>query len=325
MNTNLFFIAAILFSAFSAMADPLPSWNTGPAKTRIVDFVEAVTDPASTDFVPVGQRIATFDNDGNLWAEQPLYFQLLFAMDYLAERSVRDPTLLSSETLEAAARRDIATVLGGGTDALLELVTTSHSGMSVDEFTQAAARWLQSVEHPETGRPFIEHVYQPMLELLRYLRDEEFEVFIVSGGGVHFIRAFAEEVYGIPPQNVIGSMAESRYELVDGVPTIMKVPGIAFVDDKAGKPVGIDRSIGRRPIFASGNSDGDFAMLEWTAAGDGPRLSMLLHHTDAAREWAYDRESLVGRLDRGLDEGPSRGWLIVNMATDWQTVFPEVP
>ncbi len=316
-------LSAFVWLAFSgiAMADPLPSWNAGPAKERIVRFVETVTDPASPNYVPAEHRIATFDNDGNLWAEQPIYFQLLFAMDYLAERAQTEPELLSSEVLRAAVERDIEKVMAGGKEALLEVVTVSHSGMSVSAFQEAALVWLRSTKHPKTGRPFIEHVYQPMLELLRYLRDEDFEVFIVSGGGIHFIRAFAEEVYGIPPQNVIGSVGESSYEVIDGVPTIMKSPGIAFIDDKAGKPVGIDRNIGRRPILASGNSDGDYEMLEWTAAGEGPRLSILLHHTDAEREWAYDRDSHVGHLERGLEDAASMDWLVIDMAVDWGLVF----
>ena len=312
----------LVFSAFPASADPLPSWNDGPAKSRIVSFVDAVTDPANPDFVPREERIAVFDNDGNLWAEQPVYFQLLFAMDYLAERAKADPGFLSSDILKAAAAGDAKMVMAGGDEALIEVVKVSHSGMSVDAFVSAARKWLRTAKHPKTGRPFVEHVYQPMLELLRYLRDEGFETHIVSGGGIHFIRAYAEEVYGIPPQNIVGSIAESEYRIVDGSPEIMKSPGIAFIDDKEGKPIGIDRNIGRRPIFASGNSDGDFAMLEWTAAGPGPRLSVLLHHTDGEREWAYDRDSPIGRLSRGLDEGPAKGWLIVDMKADWKKIFP---
>lgn len=318
-----FLLAAL--AAASAHADPLPSWRNTDTKDAIIGFVERVTDPSGPDYVTPAERIATFDNDGNLWAEKPVYFQLLFAMDYLADRAKTDPDILSSDVLRAAAAGDIDGVMADGLDGLLQVVTVSHSGMSVDAFTSAARTWLTTAEHPSTGRPFVEHVYQPMLELLRYLRDRDFEVFIVSGGGIHFIRAFAEDAYGIPPQNVIGSVGESAYEIVDGKPTIMKTPGIAFVDDKEGKPVGIDRHIGRRPILASGNSDGDFQMLEWTAAGDGPRLSILLHHTDADREWAYDRDSHVGRLDRGLDEADERGWLVVDMKADWRVIFPERP
>lgn len=306
----------------SALADPLPSWAPGEAKKRIVDFVEEVTNPDSPKFVPVKKRIATFDNDGNLWAEQPFYFQLQFAMDYLAERAKADPSLLSSPVLKAAAAGDVKTVMAGGEKALLEVVSVSHSGMTVEAYIARARTWLRTAKHPKTGRPYGEHIYQPMLELLSYLRDKDFKTFVVSGGGIHFIRAFAEEVYGIPPEQVIGSVAETSYKVIDGKGVIMKEPGIAFIDDKAGKPVGIDRVIGRRPILASGNSDGDFQMLEWTTGGDGARLALLLHHTDAAREWAYDRKSHIGKLARGLDEGPGRGWVIIDMAKDWKAVFP---
>ncbi len=315
------FLALLLF-AVPAQADPLPSWTDTPTKAAIVSFVDSVTEPGSDTYVIPDQRVAVFDNDGTLWAEQPIYFQLLFAMDHLAARAEADPTILSSDVLRAAAAGDLETVMQGGEKALIELVSASHSGMSVDTFIAAVNEWFETARHPETGRPYDQHVYQPMLELLRYLRDEEFEVYIVSGGGIHFIRAFADRVYGLPPQNVVGSVGETTYELVDGVPTVMKAPGLVFVDDKAGKPIGIDRNIGQRPILAFGNSDGDFEMLEWTSAGDGPRLAALLHHTDAERAWAYDRESHVGHLERGLDEGPKRGWLIVDMKSDWSRVWP---
>ncbi|MGF1446692.1 MAG: HAD family hydrolase [Pikeienuella sp.] len=315
----LFLTACIAAPSF---ADPLPSWQATEAKARIIAFVEATTDPASPDFVPQAQRIATFDNDGTLWAEQPVYFQFFFAMDYLAERAEADPGLLATDTLKAAAAGDAKAVLAGGTEALLEVVSASHSGMSVDEFIAASAEWLKTATHPETGKPFNAHLYQPMIELLRYLRDEGFKTYIVSGGGVHFIRAFAQDAYGIPPEQVIGSVAEATYD--DATPPkIMKAPGIAFLDDKAGKPIAIDRVIGRRPIIAVGNLDGDFQMLDWATTGTGPRLGILLHHTDANREWAYDRESAVGRLDRGLDEAEGRGWLLVDMADDWARIWPQ--
>lgn len=323
MIKHLLSAAFALCLAAGANADPLPSWQTGETKSRIIDFVDAVTDPASPEFVPQRDRIATFDNDGNLWAEKPFYFQFLFAMDELAKRSAEDPTILTSDVLKAAASGDLKGALAGGTNGLLEIVAASHSGISVDEFEARARRWLEETNHPETGQPIIEHIYQPMLELLRYLRDKDFTTFIVSGGGIHFIRAYSEDIYGIPKHQVVGTIGESTYQLIDGQPAIVKTPGIAFIDDKEGKPIGIDRVIGRRPILASGNSDGDFAMLEWTTAGDGPRLGLLLHHTDGEREWAYDRDSPVGHLERGLDEGPGKGWMIVDMARDWKTVFPE--
>ncbi|MEM9045141.1 MAG: HAD family hydrolase [Pseudomonadota bacterium] len=323
MPKNFLSAALAVLFAVTAQADPLPSWQSGETKSRIIEFVDAVTDPNSADFVPQKDRIATFDNDGNLWAEKPFYFQFLFAMDELAKRAEEDPTILTSDVLKAAAAGDMKGALSNGTEGLLEVVAASHSGISADEFESLARNWLEETTHPETGRPIIEHVYQPMLELLSYLRDEGFRTFIVSGGGIHFIRAYAEDIYGIPPYQVVGTIGESAYQVIDGQPTIMKTPGIAFIDDKEGKPIGIDRSIGKRPIIASGNSDGDFAMLEWTTAGDGPRLGILLHHTDADREWAYDRDSPVGHLERGLDEGPGKGWLIVDMARDWSAVFPE--
>ena len=279
-----------------------------------------MTDPASPDYVTPADRIATFDNDGKLWAEQPVYFQLVFAIDRLRERAEADPSILTSDVLRAAAAGDMEGMLAGGVEGLMEVLAVSHSGMSVEAFQADVSDWLASAQHPGTGRLYGEMVYQPMLELLAYLRDEDFQTWIVSGGGVHFVRAFAEEAYGIPPEQVIGSATPTDYD--EDSRTVMKLPGIAFVDDKAGKPVGIDSRIGRRPIFASGNSDGDFEMLEYTMAGEGPRFAMIVHHTDAAREFAYDRDSHVGQLARGLDEGPESGWLIVDMAADWARVWP---
>ncbi len=314
-------IATALIIALPAFADPLPSWRDTPNRDRIIAFVEEVTDPESPNYVTPADRIAVFDNDGTLWAEQPMYFQFLYAMDALQVLARSDPSILTSDTLKAAAAGDVATVLKGGEDALLEVVEVSHSGLSVDEFQAEVEVWLDSVTHPDTGLRYDEMTYQPMVELLRYLRDEGFETYIVSGGGVHFMRAFAERAYGIPPENVIGTLAETEYQIVDGVPTIVKTPGIAFVDDKEGKPIGIDRNIGKRPILAGGNSDGDFAMLEWTTAGDGPRLGLIVHHTDAEREYAYDRESPIGKLVDGLDKGPGMGWVIVDMAKDWDRIY----
>ncbi len=321
MIRSLLLVAVFSFSHTVAFADPLPSWNEGTAKTRIMSFVEAVTEESSLGYVERESRIAVFDNDGTLWAEQPLYFQLLFAMDYLAERAESDPSILKTDLLRAAAAGEIETVLAGGHAALAELMTVSHSGMPVREFTADARRWLEETPHPVTNRPFIYHVFQPMLELLDYLRAEGFETYIVTGGGIHFVRSFSYDVYGIPPENVVGSMGGAEYRVVDGVPEISKLPDIFFFDDKQGKPVGIDRGIGRRPVLAFGNSDGDFEMLEWTSTGDGPRLSAIIHHTDADREWAYDRDSHIGRLVRGLDEGPDRNWLIVDMKSEWAEVF----
>lgn len=315
-------VCTALFFATSAIADPLPSWSDGPAKAEIIAFVDSVTDPDSPDFVPAHARVATFDNDGTLWAEQPLYFQLYYALDRLREKAAADPSILTSDVLKAAAEGDMKTVLAGGEEALLEILAVSHADISVDDFIADVQDWLATARHPETGKPYTEMVYQPMLELLRYLRDEGFDTWIVSGGGVHFLRAFAEETYGIPPQQVLGSATPTELVQTENGPVIMKREGIAFLDDKAGKPIGIDSRIGLRPIFAGGNSDGDFDMLDFVTSGDGPRFALIVHHTDADREYAYDRDSGIGKLVRGLDEGPAKGWLIVDMARDWDRVWP---
>jgi phosphoglycolate phosphatase-like HAD superfamily hydrolase len=312
--------SAIVFAAAPLWADPLPSWADTEAKARIVTFVDSVTAPASPDYVTPAARIATFDNDGTLWAEQPVYFQLLYAIDRLQEAAEADPAVLSSDALRAAAAGDMEGMLAGGMEGLMEVLAVSHAGMSVDAFQADVSDWLATASHPETEMLYADMIYQPMLELLAYLRDEGFQTWIVSGGGVHFLRTFAEETYGIPPEQVLGSATPTEYD--PETAQVMKLPGIAFVDDRAGKPVGIDSRIGRRPIFAAGNSDGDFEMLEYTTAGDGARFALLVHHTDAAREFAYDRDSHVGGLARGLDEGPGRGWLIVDMASDWTRVWP---
>ncbi|WP_417741928.1 HAD family hydrolase [Salipiger sp.] len=306
----------------TAHADPLPSWRDSDAKTSIIDFVESVTDPASDSFVPAPDRIATFDNDGTLWTEQPVYFQGLYALDVLKEKAAEDPSILSSDLLRSAAEGDVEAVMAAGVEGLLEVINISHADTTVEAFQSDAYDWLTTETHPATGLPYAEMVYQPMLELLAYLRDEGFTTYIVSGGGIDFIRAFADEAYGIPPWQVVGTEGNTRYEVVDGVPQLSKDGGVTFIDDKEGKPVGIIRHIGQRPIFSAGNSDGDFAMLEYTTAGEGARFGMLVHHTDGAREFAYDRDSDIGQLVRGLDEGPERGWTIVDMAQDWDRVFP---
>jgi phosphoglycolate phosphatase-like HAD superfamily hydrolase len=316
-------VAAFLLATAPALADPLPSWRDGEAKMAILDFVASVTDPASADYVTPADRIAVFDNDGTLWAEQPVYFQLIYALDRLQTKAEADPSILTSDTLSAAAAGDIEGMMAGGTEGLMEVLAVSHSGVSVEEFQADVRDWLASARHPTSGMAYEAMVYQPMLELLAFLRDEDFQTWIVSGGGIHFVRTFADDAYGIPPEQVLGSATPTEYRRIDGVPTIMKLPGIAFVDDRDGKPLGIDSRIGRRPIFAAGNSDGDFQMLEYTMAGDGARFALLVHHTDAEREWAYDRDSHIGRLDRGLDEGPAQGWLIVDIARDWARIWPD--
>lgn len=313
---------AILFASFGmAFGDPLPSWNDTEAKSQIIAFVDSVTDPASPDYVTPNARIAAFDNDGTLWAEQPFYFQFLYALDRFREAAEADPSILTSDPLRAAADGDMAGLMEGGHEALLEIVAQSHSGMTVEAFQDDVRVWLKTARHPDTGKPFDAMVYQPMLELLRYLRDEGFATWIVSGGGIDFIRAFAEEAYNIPPHQIVGTRAPATYDEETG--TVVKEAGIDFIDDKAGKPVGIATQIGQKPIFVGGNSDGDFAMLDYASAGEGPAFGLIIHHTDGDREFAYDREGSVGVLSRGLDEGPQKGWLIVDMARDWGRVFPQ--
>jgi len=319
----LFVVAAAFASVVRAQAaDPLPSWNDGVAKARIVAFVQAVTDKASQDYVPPPERVAVFDNDGTLWSEQPAYFQLLFAIDRVKALAPKHPEWKSKQPFKAALEGDMKALAASGEKGLLELVMATHAGNTPEEFQKTVRDWLATARHPKFQRPFTELVFQPMLELLDYLRANGFRTYIVSGGGIEFVRAWSEKVYGIPPEQVIGSSIKTKYEVRNGVPTLVRLPEINFIDDKAGKPVGINQHIGRRPIAAFGNSDGDFQMLEWVTAGPGPRLGLLVHHDDAEREFAYDRKSHIGRLDRGLDEGPRRGWTIASMKSDWKTVYP---
>jgi phosphoglycolate phosphatase-like HAD superfamily hydrolase len=323
-----FLLAAAALATFSPPAyetDPLPSWNDGAARRAIVEFVARVTKEGSPDFVTPAERIAVFDNDGTLWAEQPLYFQFLFAIDRVKALAPEHPDWKDKEPFAPLLKGDIRSALAGGEQAAIQILTATHSGISTEELTNAVREWLATARHPKTGRPYTEMVYQPMLELLAYLRANGFKTFIVSGGGVEFIRAFAEETYGIPPEQVVGSSGVVTFEARDGKPVLMKQPAIEFVDDGAGKPVGINRLIGRRPIAAFGNSDGDLQMLQWTAAGPGLRFCLYVHHTDADREWAYDRASSVGRLDKGLDEAKAKGWTVVDMKNDWKVVFPRRP
>jgi hypothetical protein len=306
-----------------AAADPLPSWNDGPARAAMVGFVERVTKPGGADFVPPAERIAVFDNDGTLWSEQPMYVQLAFALDRVKALAPQHPDWKEKEPFASVLRGDLAGVAASGQKGLVELIMASHAGNTTDEFVAIVDEWLASARHPKLGRPYTECVYQPMLELLAYLRANGFATFIVSGGGIEFVRPWSERVYGVPPEQVVGSSIQTRYELRDGKPAIVRLPAVDFIDDKAGKPVGIHKFIGRRPLLAFVNSDGDFEMLEWTTTGPGPRLGAILHHDDAEREVAYDRASSVGRLERGLDEAPARGWTLVSMKRDWKRVFPE--
>jgi phosphoglycolate phosphatase-like HAD superfamily hydrolase len=307
----------------SALADSLPSWNDTASKQAITSFVEKVTKEGTTAFVPPAERIAVFDNDGTLWAEQPMYFQLFFAIDRIKALAPQHPEWKDKEPFASLLKGDVKAALAGGEHALVQIVMATHAGLTTEEFEKVVTDWITTAKHPKTGKLYTEMVYQPMLELLTYLRANGFKTFIVSGGGIEFMRPWAEKVYGIPPEQVIGSSGGLKYELRDGKPTLIKLPEIAHNDDKDGKPVGIQRHIGRRPIFAAGNSDGDFQMLEWTTSGHGPRFGMIVHHDDAEREFAYDRESHIGKLHKGLDEGPKRGWSIVSMKDDWKIVFPE--
>ena len=312
----------LAISSLATAADPLPSWTEGKAKQSIFDFVQRVTAPGSKDFMPEVERIAVFDNDGTLWAEQPLYFQLVFALDRVKALAANHPEWQEKEPFKSALAGDLKGVLAGGEHALLELVMATHAGMTTEEFEQVVKNWIATAKHPRFNRPYTECVYKPMLELLAYLRANGFKTWIVSGAGIEFMRPWTERVYGIPPEQVVGSSIKTKFELRDGKPVLMRLPEVNFIDDKAGKPVGVNQHIGRRPIAAFGNSDGDFQMLEWTTAGSGLRFGMIVHHDDARREWAYDRKSSIGKLDRGLDEASKRGWIVVSMKRDWRVIFP---
>jgi len=306
-----------------AQADPLPSWNNGVTKKAITDFVARVTTQGGTDFVPVPERIATFDNDGTLWCEQPMYFQVAFAMDRVKAIAPQHPEWKDKEPFKALLDGDMKEVAAAGEKGLLAFIAATHSGMTVDDFHRIVLDWIDSARHPRFKRPYTSLIYQPMVELLGYLRANGFKTFIVSGGGVEFMRPWTDKVYGIPPEQVVGSSGVTRFEMgAGGKPVLMKTDQVEFVDDGPGKPVGINRFIGRRPIFAFGNSDGDLQMLQWTAAGSGARFMGIVHHTDAEREYAYDRNSHVGRLDKALDDGRSRGWTIADMKRDWRVIFP---
>jgi phosphoglycolate phosphatase-like HAD superfamily hydrolase len=302
--------------------DPLPSWSAGAAKSAIVDFVDRVTRKDGTDLIPPSERIAVFDNDGTLWCEQPLYVQLFFVIDRVKALAPEHPEWKSQEPFASILRGDLKAALAGGEKGLAELVLATHSGMTTEEFSWTVGEWISSAKHPKTGRHYTEMVYRPMLELLAYLRAKGFKTYIVSGGGVEFMRPWTERVYGIPPEQVIGTYGELAFEMKDGKPALRKLPKIGLIDDKEGKPIGIQTFIGRRPIFVFGNSDGDHEMLQWVAAGAGPRFMGLVHHTDAGREWAYDRESPIGRLDKAWDDAVKNGWTVVDMKADWEEIYP---
>jgi len=306
-----------------AQADGLPSWNDGPVKRSILDFIARTTTPGGPDWVPVPERIACFDNDGTLWTEQPVYFQVAFAFDRIKALAARHPEWRTHEPFRSVLADDRAALAALGLKAIVEVIEAAHSGMTTEEFTRTVVDWLETARHPRFDRPYTDLVYQPMIELLALLRAHQFKTFIVSGGGIEFMRPWTERIYGIPPEQVVGTSSITRFELrPDGTPVLMKEAKVEFIDDGPGKPVGINRFIGRRPILAFGNSDGDQQMLEWTAAGNGARFMGLVHHTDAVREYAYDRPSPVGQLDKAWDEALRRGWTIVDMKRDWKIIYP---
>ena len=314
-----------------AQADPLPSWNDGRTKRSILDFVAAVTRDGSPDFVPVPERIATFDNDGTLWVEQPMYIQLAFALNRVKALAPLHPEWETQQPFQAVLQGDMETLARSGEKGAVELIMATHADMSTADFETVVRDWIGTAHHPKFNRPYTELVYQPMIELLGYLRGNGFRTFIVSGGGIEFMRPWAERVYGIPPEQVVGSSIKTRFQIVDGRPQLFRLAEINFVDDKAGKPVGINSHIGRRPIAAFGNSDGDLEMLQWATLGDsgrhlglggGRRLGVIVHHTDAEREYAYDRQSHIGRLDKALEAAAVNRWTVVDMKADWNQMFP---
>ena len=315
-------LACAVLSTTLQAADPLPSWNEGVAKKSVLQFVASVTKKGSPEFVSSGDRIAVFDNDGTLWAEQPIYFQAFFTFDRVKALAPRHPEWKDRQPFKAVLENDLKALAAAGEKGGAEILMTTHAGMTTEEFEKMVKDWLATAKHPRFNRPFTDLVYQPMLELLAYLRENGFKTYIVSGGGVEFMRPWSEKVYGIPPEQVVGSSIRLKFEMRDSKPVLMRLPEIDFIDDGPGKPVGIQKFIGRRPIAAFGNSDGDLQMLQCTAAGEGRRFMLLVHHTDAEREWAYDRKSPIGRLDKALDEAQRRGWAVVDMKKEWKRIFP---
>ena len=324
-----FFASVLLTLSMGTVnaADPLPSWNDGASKSAIIEFVGKITRDNSPGYLPEPERIAVFDNDGTLWSEQPAYFQLLFAMDRVKALAPKHPEWKSTQPFQAVLEGDMKTLAASGEKGLLTLIMATHAGMTSEEFRKIVDDWLVTARHPKFKRPYTDLVYQPMLELLSYLRANGFKTFIVSGGGIEFMRAFAEGVYGVPPEQVIGSSIKTKFQLNNGIPEIVREADINFIDDKDGKPVGINQFIGRRPVAAFGNSDGDLQMLQYTTIPRSkedtmPRLGLIVHHTDAEREFAYDRKSTFGHLDKALDEASKNGWVVVDMKKDWKKIYP---
>jgi len=315
-------IVTIVWSARGLAQDPLPSWNDTAPKKAIIAFVEKVTKEGSADFVPPNQRIAAFDNDGTLWCEKPLPAQMFFTLDRVKALAPQHPEWKTKEPFASVLKGDVKGALAGGEHAILEMMAATHTGMTTAEFEKIVTDWIATAKHPKYGRPYTECVYQPMLELVAYLRANGFKTFIVSGGGIEFMRPWAERVYGIPPEQVVGSSGKLKFEMRDGKPVLVKLPEINLINDKEGKPIGIQTYIGRRPIAAFGNSDGDLPMLQWAAAGSGSRFCLYVHHTDAEREYAYDRKDSLAWLDKGLDEAVAKGWTVVSMKDDWKSIFP---
>ena len=305
----------------STNVDPLPSWNPGPVKQAILDFVTNTSTEGHPDFIPVADRIACFDNDGTLWSEQPYYFQLAFALDQIKAMAPAHPEWKTKEPFKSVLANDLHGVLAGGEKAIFDIVMSTHAGITTDSFAYNVTQWMKTATHPKTGKHYNEMIYQPMVELLKFLRDHGYRTYIVSGGGVDFMRPWTYQAYGIPPDQVVGSSGKVKYEVREGIPVLVKLPELNFIDDKEGKPVGIHQYIGKRPVIAVGNSDGDYAMLQYTTAGPGPRLGMLIHHTDGDREYAYDRESHIGKLEKGLDDAAAMKWKVVDMKKDWNVVF----
>jgi phosphoglycolate phosphatase-like HAD superfamily hydrolase len=318
----LFLTLSALAAVGQTPADPLPSWNDSASKKSIIGFVTRVTTTGGPEFVPASERIAVFDNDGTLWSEQPMYFQVLFAFDRVHELAPKHPQWKTQQPFKEVLERDMKAVAATGEKGLLQIIAATHAANTTEEFADIVTRWVTSARHPTTKKLYTEMIYQPMLEVLTYLRANGFKTFITSGGGVEFMRPWVEKTYGIPPEQVVGSRAKVKYEVLNGTPVLTRLAEVDLIDDGPGKPVGIHQVIGRRPIMAFGNSDGDFQMLEWTTSAKGPRFGLIVHHRDDTRDWAYDRGSHIGKLERGLDEASKRGWVLVDMKQDWKVIHP---
>jgi hypothetical protein len=325
--SRLFLLAASLLVPLLAAAQgaPLSSWNDSKAKSTLISFVNGVTFPGSPGFIPIEDRVAVFDNDGTLWSEQPVYFQVAFALDRVKAMAPQHPEWKEQEPFKSLLAGDVKAVLAGGEKALLQIIAATHAGMTTDEFNQTVTEWSKTARHPKTGKLYTEMVYQPMLEVLQYLRASGFKTYIVSGGGIEFMRPWTERVYGIPAEQVVGSQGKVKLEMRDGKPVLLKLPEIDLIDDGPGKPVGIQYHIGKQPVIAFGNSDGDLQMLQWTTGRGSGRLGFIVHHTDAVREWAYDRDSPIGKLDKALDLAPAAGWIVIDMKNDWKKIYPFDP